>query len=137
MARKNTKKKKLIIDVYNPQIYPRLLWVYKNATLKDLQKRFILRDKSEINDEWDPQEGVFTLYVEEKSTGSLGCLVNFADYAFSEKNKLINTVAHEAEHVKFSIFRDIHFTSNYDAEEADAYLIGWAAQCIYDTIIKK
>lgn len=136
MVKNTKKKKKLTIDVYDPQIYTRLLWVCKNATLKDLQKRFVLRDNVEIDEEWDPQEGVFTLYVKEKSTGKLGCLVNFADFAFSEKNTLINVVAHEAEHVKCSIFKDMHIISNYDSEEADAYLVGWCAQCIYDTIKK-
>ena len=133
MVKNTKKKKKLTIDVYDPQIYTRLLWVCKNATLKDLQKRFVLRDNVEIDEEWDPQEGVFTLYVKEKSTGKLGYLLMFA---FSEKNTLINVVAHEAEHVKCSIFKDMHIISNYDSEEADAYLVGWCAQCIYDTIKK-
>lgn len=69
---KNSKKKtkKLIIDQYDPQIYPRLLWCCKNAKLSDLQKRFVLRDKKEIDESWHPQEGVYTLYVEEISTKS-------------------------------------------------------------------
>lgn len=72
MATKNSKKKtkKLIIDQYDPQIYPRLLWCCKNAKLSDLQKRFVLRDKKEIDESWHPQEGVYTLYVEEISTKS-------------------------------------------------------------------
>ena len=139
MARKNTKntKKKLIIDKYNPQIYPRKLWVCKNAKLKDIQKRFKLRSNREIDDEWDPQEGVYTLFVEEKATKELGCLVNFADFAFDKRNAIINAICHEAEHTKNSIFYDIHHESDPKSDEVDAYLVGWIAQCIYDTMTKK
>lgn len=139
MVRKNTKntKKKLIIDKYNPQIYPRKLWVCKNAKLEDIQKRFKLRSNKEIDDEWDPQEGVYTLFVEEKATGELGCLVNFADFAFDKRNAFINAICHEAEHTKNSIFYDIHHESDPKSDEVDAYLVGWIAQCIYDTMTKK
>ena len=139
MATKNSKKKtkKLIIDQYDPQIYPRLLWCCKNAKLSDLQKRFVLRDKKEIDESWHPQEGVYTLYVEEISTKKYGCLVNFPDYVFKDKDNFINVITHEAEHVKNSIFYDIHLDGGIEADEADAYLVGWIAQCIYNTMIKK
>lgn len=139
MATKNSKKKtkRLIIDQYDPQIYPRKLWCCKNAKLSDIQKRFKFRDGKEIDESWDPLDGTYTLYVMEISTGDYGCLVNFADYAFKDKNKFINTVAHEAEHVKNSMLHDVHYEGGMEAEEAEAYLLGWVAQCIYDTMIKK
>lgn len=140
MVKRNTKKgtktkKKLIIDEYDPIIYPRKLWVGKNASLKDLQKRFLTRDGEEIDESWDPTDGTFTIYVQDRVTGKCGCYVNIADWAYDEN--LINVIAHEAEHVKISIFHDCHVESNFDAQEVDAYLVGWCTQCIYNTVTKK
>lgn len=139
MAKKNTKKtvKKKVIDKYDPQIYPRLLWVSKNVTASDICKRFSNRDDGELSASWDPSEDTFTLCVKDKQTGKYGLLVNFADWALEDKTKLVKYVSHEAEHVKSSIFNDIGLITNPDSQEADAYLIGWAAQCIYDTLMKK
>lgn len=138
MARKNTKKttKKKVIDKYDPQIYPRQLWVSKNVTMSDVCKRFSNRDDSELDKSWDPTEGTFTLCVKDKQTGKYGLLVNFADWALGDKSQLVNYVTHEAEHVKSSIFDDIGLITNPDSQEADAYLIGWIAQCIYETVTK-
>ena len=139
MVKKNTKKttKKKVIDKYDPQIYPRLLWVSKNVTISDIRKNFTQRDGSEIEDSWDPVDGTFTIYVKDRETDKYGCLVNLADWALKDKSKLIEYVAHEAEHVKISVFNDVGLITNFDSQEADAYLTGWIAQCIYDTIIKR
>lgn len=135
-TKKNTKtKKKLVIDEYHPTIYPRKLWVGKNASLKDLQKKFLTRSGEEIDESWDPTDGTFTLYVQDKVTGKYGCYVNIADWAYDEG--FISAIAHEAEHVKISMFHDCHVKSNFDSQEVDAYLVGWCAQCIYNTAIKK
>jgi hypothetical protein len=45
------KKQKKMIDKYDPVIYPRLLYVCKNCTLKDLRDRFTTRKGLEISDE--------------------------------------------------------------------------------------
>ena len=65
------KKQKKIIDKYDPVIYPRLLYVCKNCTLKDLRDRFTTRRDTEISDEWDPSSGTFTLYAIDKKTKDL------------------------------------------------------------------
>ena len=56
------KKQKKIIDKYDPVIYPRLLYVCKNCTLKDLRDRFTARNGTEISDKWDPLNETFTFY---------------------------------------------------------------------------
>lgn len=130
------KKQKKIIDKYDPIIYPRLLYVCKNCTLKDLRDRFTTRNDKEISDEWDPSSETFTFYAIDKKTKDwvilvcIGCKRNsIADY--------VSDICHEAEHVKQSIFEDIGLPTTVDSQEADAYLVGWAAKCIYKTIIEK
>lgn len=136
MAKKPGKtKKRLRIDTYDPVIYPRLLFVCKNATLNDLRKRFVCRDGDELDDEWDPVEGTFTLYVKDRTTDLYGVLINLADWAL-KSDKLINNITHEAEHAKISIFEDCHLDTDSKSQEADAYLIGWIAQCVYNTVTK-
>lgn len=130
------KKQKKIIDKYDPIIYPRLLYVCKNCTLKDLRDRFTTRNDKEISDERDPSSETFTFYAIDKKTKDwvilvcIGCKRNsIADY--------VSDICHEAEHVKQSIFEDIGLPTTVDSQEADAYLVGWAAKCIYKTIIEK
>lgn len=130
------KKQKKIIDKYDPVIYPRFLYVCKNCTLKDLRDRFTTRNYTEISDKQDPSSGTFTLYAIDKKTKDyvivvcIGCENNsMVDY--------VSDICHEAEHVKQSIFEDIGLPTTVDSQEADAYLVGWAAKCIYTTFIKK
>lgn len=130
------KKQKKIIDKYDPIIYPRLLYVCKNCTLKDLRDRFTTRNDKEISDEWDPSSETFTFYAIDKKTKDWVILVCIG-YKHSSIADYISDICHEAEHVKQSIFEDIGLPTTADSQEADAYLVGWAAKCIYKTIIEK
>lgn len=130
------KKQKKIIDKYDPIIYPRLLYVCKNCTLKDLRDRFTTRRDTEISDEWDPSSETFTLYVIDKKTKNLVILVCIG-YKRNSIADYVSDICHEAEHVKQSIFEDIGLPTTVDSQEADAYLVGWAAKCIYKTVIEK
>ena len=133
MKKKNQKK---IIDKYDPVIYPRLLYVCKNCTLKDLRDRFTTRKGLEISDEWDPSSETFTSYVIDKKTKDQVILVCIG-YKCDSMEDYISDICHEAEHVKQSIFEDIGLPTTVNSQEADAYLVGWAAKCIYTTFIKK
>ena len=130
------KKQKKIIDKYDPVIYPRLLYVCKNCTLKDLRDRFTTRRDTEISDEWDPSSETFTLYAIDKKTKDWVILVCIG-YENDSMENYVSDICHEAEHVKQSIFEDIGLPTTVDSQEADAYLVGWAAKCIYTTFIKK
>lgn len=130
------KKQKKIIDKYDPIIYPRLLYVCKNCTLKDLRDRFTTRRDTEISDEWDPSSETFTLYAIDKKTKNLVILVCMG-YKRNSIADCVSDICHEAEHVKQSIFEDIGLPTTVDSQEADAYLVGWAAKCIYKTVIEK
>lgn len=130
------KKQKKILDKYNPVIYPRILYVCKNCTLKDLQDRFTTRSGTEISDKCDPSSETFTLYAIDKKTKEWVILVCIG-YKCDSMADYICDICHEAEHVKQSIFEDIGLPTTVDSQEADAYLVGWAAKCIYTTFIKK
>ena len=130
------KKQKKIIDKYDPIIYPRVLYVCKNCTLKDLRDRFTTRAGAEISDKWDPSSETFTFYAIDKKTKYWVILVCMG-YKSDNMPDYICDICHEAEHVKQSIFEDIGLPTTIDSQEADAYLVGWAAKCIYTTFIKK
>ncbi len=130
------KKQKKIIDKYDPIIYPRVLYVCKNCTLKDLQDRFTTRNNTEISDKWNPSSETFTFYAIGKKTKDWVILVCIG-YKSDSMPDYICDICHEAEHVKQSIFEDIGLPTTVDSQEADAYLVGWAAKCIYTTFIKK
>ena len=130
------KKQKKIIDKYDPIIYPRVLYVCKNCTLKDLQDRFTTRSGTEISDKWDPSSETFTFFSIDKKTKDWVILVCIG-YKSDSMPDYICDICHEAEHVKQSIFEDIGLPATVDSQEADAYLVGWAAKCIYTTFIKK
>ena len=130
------KKQKKILDKYDPVIYPRILYVCKNCTLKDLQDRFTTRRGTEISDKCDPSSETFTCYAIDKKTKAWVILVCIG-YKSDSMADYICDICHEAEHVKQSIFEDIGLPTTVDSQEADAYLVGWAAKCIYTTFIKK
>lgn len=130
------KKQKKIIDKYDPVIYPRCLYVCKNISIKDLRERFTTRKGEEISDNWDPENETFTLYAVDKKTGDWVIVVCIG-YKHKNKTEYISDICHEAEHVKQSIFEDIGLPTTTDSQEADAYLVGWAAKCIYITIMEK
>lgn len=130
------KKQKKMIDKYDPVIYPRLLYVCKNCTLKDLRDRFTTRKGLEISDEQDPSSETFTFYAIDKKTKDWVILVCIG-YKSDSMEDYISDICHEAEHVKQSIFEDIALPTTTYTQEADAYLVGWAAKCIYTTLMKK
>lgn len=130
------KKEKKIMDVYDPVIYPRRLVVTKNITLQDLRKRYKSRSGNELSDDFNPEKYTYTYNAMDIKTNEFIVLVNIG-YKQKEMCEYINDIAHEAEHVKCSIFDDIGLPNTTDSQEADAYLVGWATKCIYKTLIKK
>lgn len=109
-----------MIHEFNPQIYPRLLWVCFKATKEELESKF--KFAGPIEDYWY-KEGVTTSKCYDKETKLGGILV------WTGKSKIsINHLAHEATHVAENIFEYIGEEKKTD--ECFAYLVGWSAECI-------
>ena len=131
------KKNKQIIDKYNPEIYPRLLYVAKNCTEESINKEFSYRDDSPIvlgRGEYL----AMTHPVIHKKTNKL-CVLVTLDMQEIKKEPAIKKVgicAHEADHVKHMFAEDIDLHIDYKSQEASAYLVQWATECIYATMTK-
>lgn len=128
-------KKKLIIDKYDPVIYPRLLYVAKNCTEEDLNKHFVGREGDYII--LGEDYFMYTINAIHKKTEKCCILVVIDSSALKES--LVDQVqycSHEADHVNFSICEDIGLNIPTSAQEASAYLTGWATKCIFSTLKK-
>lgn len=81
---------KFYIQKFDPQIYPRKLWVAKGGTFEDIKALFIDQSGGELI------EGknclAVTYMVQEKSSGYLGQLIWF----LKTKDMTIRNITHEA-----------------------------------------
>lgn len=137
-------RRKLIIDKYDPVIYPRMFWVTHDVI--GLDKIFIfcnMRDGrteeltayNNLLEEYENGTGVLiTCPVIHKATNKLGVLT----IILQPDNIIAGDEAHEAVHVADYIFEQLGMYSQdfRDSNEQYAYLVGWAAGCISKSIIK-
>lgn len=128
-------KKNPIIDKYDPVIYPRKLYVAKNCTEKYINKYFVGRGGEYI--QLDDNFFMYTVNVIHKKTGNL-CILVVIDESTNKENLAdqVNFCSHEADHVNFSICEDIGLSIPFSAQEASAYITGWATKCIFTTLKK-
>lgn len=128
------------IDTYTT-VYPVYLVVANEAvTLEDLKKDFVYSDKAELDENiLDCQCSTSKVY--NKKTNRYCMLVKFnhrTDYKDDDKTTdLINTVAHEAGHVVLDIYDFIEASVDINNQEPFTYELGYIAECIYKTLIKK
>lgn len=122
MAKQNNK-----IWTFNPQIYPRLLWVVITSDAKTIRDSFDDFDENGLTYAFANSEA-FVFSTRNKDSGRLGVCVCFT----GRKYLTIKCISHESVHVASVIFSDCNmamgFTDNQD--EAFAYMVGWAASCI-------
>ena len=129
-------------------LYPRSLWIV-NCDEEDptmLTKRYILYKNlpgwkeidKDIEKELSSAEdnAIAGCYVvEERSTGMLGLLL----IIFRINDMDTSTTAHESVHVADYFYEVCGCNSEdfTDGNEAYAYLVGWAAGCIANVLIKE
>lgn len=125
--------KKKVIDKYEMGIYPRTLWVCKNVTNEDINKKFEVKDPTKIDVSY-----TFAWLCIDKRTGNYGYIVNISDYTLKRKDmsEIIKDISHESEHVKIMLFDEIGQEETYNGQEASAYLVGWVASKVYKTFKK-
>ena len=129
-------------------IYPRTLWIVnvENDDPTSLLKRFVFFKNlpgwstvdGSIDDELcDSAESAIAgcYIVQEKSTGILGMLL----VIFRSGDMDTATIAHESVHIADYYFQVTGCNSEdfTDGNEAYAYLVGWAAGCIANVLIKE
>ena len=122
-------KKKSLIHTFENGIYPIKIYVVINPTEDSIKENFINNDNSEIGLEYNSYAMAFVHknVVILKSDGKFGVLVSIVN-----KNIKVDVIAHEAAHVENMIWDWIGETE--PSEEANAYLVGYAAKCINNAI---
>lgn len=133
--------KRLPLDVYDPKVYPRKLWVCNEV--EGLDKVFVFM-RTDDPDKENPNgyksiletdnSVMCTCPVMRISDGKLGVLVIAMDM------ETVNTesIAHESVHVADYFYNQLDLVSQdfRDGNEAYAYLVGWAAGCISSSMVK-
>lgn len=115
--------KKTIIHEFDPQIYPRLLWVVKGGSLEEIRKTLEFPEL----DEDQENGGAVTIPVRRKTDSRLGYCVWFPKSGDIRRG---DWIAHESTHVAICIFNDIGGNITYEDQEPFAYLVGWVFGCI-------
>jgi len=119
-------QKPVKIHEFHPEIYPFRLWVVITENGEALKERFVYHgDAGEIDTSTLSKNEALTYRVRQREYPRYkGCLI-----VFSEKKWMsIKTIAHEATHAARWFWE--YLGESPTGEEADAYLVGWIAQCI-------
>lgn len=106
---------------FDPQIYPRKLWVAVGVPTEELNEKFV----DEIKD-MDDSNDAETLPIQQKEPLLGGVLVRFENL----KSMRPDNIAHEATHAALEIFDYVDARIQYDNQEPFAYLVGWVVKCI-------
>ena len=114
-----------IIYEFDPQIYPRLVWVAINPSRSDLEK-FFGRYATAIKDMDETYDAQCWATGREFPDQRGGVLVIFK----SKVAMTADTMAHEATHLAMMIFDYVGATPNINDQEPFAYLVGWITRCI-------
>ena len=134
--------KKMQIDKYEFQIYPRDLWIVIGKDADKMSKLFTFyyTDKRKIINENvkdivdEPNFAAMTCSVADNKTTKYGVLL----YIPNIKDFLESDISHEAVHIADYIFQEMGMnTENFEqGNEHYAYLVGWIAGRIANSLIK-
>lgn len=109
------------IHEFDPQIYPRLLWVTYNCPTDVLREMF--GEKAIDMSDDSNAETVNCLRTKPDVRG--GVLIRFRN----KSEMTIENIAHEAVHAALEIFDYVNARISSDNQEPFAYLVGWIADC--------
>lgn len=105
---------------FDPQVYPRKLWVAVGVPTEELNEKF--GNIKDMDDYCDAE----TMPVQQKEPLLGGVLIRFSDL----KAMRPDNIAHEATHAALEIFDYVEARIQYDNQEPFAYLVGWVVKCI-------
>jgi len=117
--------KKAIIHQFDPVIYPFKLWVSISSDGAAFSDRFKDGDNGkELNVSVINEHEAVTYYVQQKEKPTyFGVLIVFSE----KKYCTCKLIAHESTHAARFMWE--HVRENGTGWEADAYLVGWIAEC--------
>lgn len=115
----------MIIKRFDPQIYPRILWVVINPDKKELI------DKFEDYPEDVENANAFATHTFNKLENKGGVIVTFNTIS----DATTSNIAHESYHAAMMIYEYCDGKLDFENQEPLAYLIGWVAKCISDTLL--
>ena len=139
MNKKNSKKKNNIIRKFEQPIFiPKILYVCKYCTKEFMDKHFEFSDHTSIVEDSDNYSATTSYGVRDKTTDKL-CIVvqlnkSLIDNVKSNTEEIWSTCAHEAFHVADEILKQCDTTLTDSNKETYAYMVGWAAVCIFKTV---
>jgi hypothetical protein len=124
-------EKKVLIHQFDPVLYPVKIWITITKDMEGLKERFEYPSGKEFNVSITEEFNAFTELVVCKQTRKVGCIISF------ESTKVCTTkiIAHEATHAARFLWNRIGEVDT--GVEADAYLVGWIAECIEEVKLNK
>lgn len=113
-----------IVHEFDPQLYPRKLWVMITDNSEDVYANFQNQEDNSLkfNDSIFNKYGAFCCRAERKSDLMLGVLIVFG----SKKHMSYKTISHECYHAVEYFSEDIGLDMY---GEHNAYLMGWMFEC--------
>ncbi len=114
------------IHQFNPQIYPRLIWVVIGE-----KKSAPLSDRFEGIDDMDESTEACVDPTYDRINNKGGVLIRFAAHKYARN---VSIVCHEAAHAALDIFDYTGCIISSDNQEPFCYLMGWIAQCIREAV---
>lgn len=111
---------------FDPQVYPRKIWVAVGGDIGSLRASFCQNDGEQLDFKDMDKYSASTTAVTDKETGLFGELIWFP----KKSDMRVFTIAHEAVHAAIDIFDDCDCRIDAGNQEPFAYLVGWIAKCI-------
>lgn len=111
---------------FDPQIYPRRIWVALGGDEGTLRASFQQNDGKQLEFADMDRFVANTTAVQQIDTGLLGELIWFP----KKSDMRFDYIAHEATHAAMDIFGDIGIVPDVNNQEPLAYLVGWISDCI-------
>lgn len=122
--------KKAIIHEFDPVLYPVKLYISITKNISWVNEKFCYYPLLK-NIDFDDSGEATTQLVKNKETGNIGVLIIFEN----KKQCTAKNIAHESTHAARRIWDRI--SENATGEEADAYLVGWIAECCWKVKLNK
>lgn len=111
---------------FDPQIYPRKIWVAVGGDIGTLRASFCQNDGEQLDFKDMDKYSASSTAVTEKDTGLFGELIWFP----KKSDMRFDYIAHEAVHAAIDIFDDCDCRIDAGNQEPFAYLVGWITKCI-------